>query len=39
MRALLSLAYTLVDNCLLLDFDPRRYLEAVLIKVEAGWPL
>jgi hypothetical protein len=35
----LAIAYTLVDNCLLLGLDPRRYLEDVLVKVESGWPL
>lgn len=35
----LAVAYTLVDNCLLLGLDPQRYLEDVLIKVETGWPL
>jgi transposase len=35
----LASAYTLVDNCLLLGLDPRRYLEDVLVKVAAGWPL
>ncbi|HET8931859.1 MAG TPA: IS66 family transposase [Polyangiales bacterium] len=35
----LAVAYTLVDNCLLLGLDPRRYLEDVLTKVAAGWPL
>jgi hypothetical protein len=35
----LAVAYTLVDNGLLLGLDPRRYLEDVLVKVAAGWPL
>lgn len=35
----LAIAYTLVDNCLLLGLDPQRYLEDVLVKVESGWPL
>ena len=35
----LAVAYTLVDNCLLLGLDPRRYLEDVLVKIAAGWPL
>ena len=35
----LAVAYTLVDNCLLLGVDPQHYLEDVLVKIEAGWPL
>jgi hypothetical protein len=35
----LAVAYTLVDNCLLLGIDPQLYLEDVLVKIEAGWPL
>ncbi|MEP6653193.1 MAG: IS66 family transposase [Myxococcales bacterium] len=35
----LAIAYTLVDNCLILGVDPRRYLEDVITKREAGWPL
>jgi hypothetical protein len=35
----LASAYTLVDNCLLLGLNPQRYLEDVLIKIAAGWPL
>jgi transposase len=35
----LAVAYTLVDNCLLLGVDPQLYIEDVLIKIEAGWPL
>ncbi len=31
-------AYTLVDNCLRLGIDPQRYLEDVLVKLEARWP-
>lgn len=34
----LAVAYTLVDNCLLLGIDPHRYLEDVLTKIGAGWP-
>jgi len=30
-------AYTLVDNCLRLNIDPQRYLEDILVKLEAGW--
>ena len=35
----LAIAYTLVDNCLLLGVDPQLYLEDVLRKIENGWPL
>ena len=35
----LAIAYTLVDNCLLLGLDPRAYLEDILVKVASGWPL
>lgn len=35
----LAIAYTLVDNCLLLGLDPQRYLEDVLTKLAAGWPI
>lgn len=35
----LAVAYTLVDNCILLGLDPQRYLEDVLVKLDAGWPL
>jgi transposase len=35
----LAVAYTLVDNCLLLGLDPQHYLEDVLIKIESGWPM
>jgi hypothetical protein len=34
----LAIAYTLVDNCILLGIDPQAYLEDVLIKLECGWP-
>lgn len=35
----LAVAYTLVDNCILLGIDPQVYLEDVLVKIERGWPL
>jgi transposase len=35
----LAVAYTLVDNCILLGLDPQQYLEDALVKIEAGWPL
>jgi transposase len=35
----LAVAYTLVDNCLLLGLDPQHYLEDVLVKIESGWPM
>jgi hypothetical protein len=35
----LATAYTLVDNCLLLGIEPQRYIEDVLVKIAAGWPL
>jgi transposase len=35
----LAIAYTLVDNCLLLGLDPQPYLEDVLTKIECGWPV
>jgi hypothetical protein len=35
----LAIAYTLVDNCLLLGIDPQRYLEDVLTKFIGGWPI
>jgi transposase len=35
----LAIAYTLVDNCSILRIDPRQYLEDVITKREAGWPL
>ena len=35
----LAVAYTLVDNCILLGLDPQLYLEDVLVKIEKGWPL
>ena len=35
----LAVAYTLVDNCLLLGVDSQVYLEDLLVKVESGWPL
>ena len=35
----LAVAYTLIDNCLLLGLDPQPYIEDVLVKIESGWPL
>jgi transposase len=35
----LAIAFTLVDNCLLLGVDPSRYLVDVIGKLEAGWPM
>lgn len=35
----LAVAFTLVDNCLLLGLDPFRYLRDVIGKLEAGWPV
>jgi len=35
----LAIAFTLVDNCLLLGVDPFRYLVDVIGKLEAGWPM
>jgi transposase len=35
----LAVAFTLVDNCLLLGLDPYEYLVDVIRKVDAGWPL
>jgi len=35
----LAVAYTLIDNCLLLGLDPQGYIEDVLVKIESGWPL
>lgn len=35
----LAIAFTLVDNCLLLGIDPYRYLRDVIGKLEAGWPM
>ncbi len=35
----LATAFTLVDNCLILGVDPQRYLEDVIVKLEAGWPM
>ena len=35
----LAIAYTLVDNCLLLGIDAHRYLVDVITKLEGGWPL
>ena len=35
----LAIAYTLVDNCILLGVDPQLYLQDVLVKIEKGWPL
>ena len=35
----LAIAFTLVDNCLLLGVDPFGYLVDVIRKLEAGWPM
>ena len=35
----LAVAYTLVDNCILLGMDPQPYLEDVLTKLACGWPM
>lgn len=35
----LAVAYTLVDNCLILGIDPRRYLQDTIDKLERGHPL
>lgn len=35
----LAIAFTLVDNCLLLGIDPHVYLVDVINKLERGWPL
>jgi hypothetical protein len=35
----LAVAYTLVDNCILLGLDPQPDLEDVLIKLACGWPM
>jgi hypothetical protein len=35
----LAVAYTLVDNCLILDIDPRRYLQDTIDKLERGHAL
>lgn len=35
----LAVAFTLVDNCLMLGIDPYEYLVDVIRKLEAGWPL
>jgi transposase len=34
----LAVAYTLVDNCILLGIDPQPYLDDVLTKIGGGWP-
>jgi hypothetical protein len=35
----LAVAFTLVDNCILLGIDPQPYLEDVLTKLTCGWPM
>lgn len=35
----LAIAYTLVDNCLILGIDPHVYLVDIITKIESGWPL
>jgi hypothetical protein len=35
----LAIAYTLVDNCILLGLDPQPYLQDVLTKLASGWPM
>lgn len=35
----LAVAYTLVDNCLILGIDPRRYLRDTIDRLERGFPL
>lgn len=35
----LAVAYTLVDNCLILGLDPRRYLQDTIDRLERGFPL
>jgi transposase len=35
----LAVAYTLVDNCIILGIDPRRYLQDTIEKLERGHPL
>jgi transposase len=35
----LAIAFTLVDNCLILGIDPQVYLADVINRIESGWPL
>jgi transposase len=35
----LAVAFTLVDNCLILGINPHTYLVDVINKLESGWPL
>lgn len=35
----LAVAYTLVDNCLILGIDPRQYLQDTIDRLERGFPL
>jgi transposase len=35
----LAVAYTLVDNCLILGIDPHAYLVDIITKLESAWPL
>jgi len=35
----LAVAYTLVDNCIILGIDPRRYLQDTIDKLERGHAL
>lgn len=35
----LAIAYTLVDNCIILGIDPHVYLVDIITKLESGWPM
>jgi transposase len=35
----LAVAYTLVDNCLILGINPHEYLVDIIARLESGWPM
>ena len=35
----LAIAYTLVDNCIILGINPHEYLVDVIARLESGWPM
>ncbi len=35
----LAIAFTLVDNCIILGINPEQYLVDVITRIESGWPM
>ncbi len=35
----LAIAFTLVDNCIILGINPEQYLVDIITRIESGWPM